>query len=449
MFDELSEKLEATFARLRGRGVLTEADIKEGLREVRRVLLEADVNFQLTREFLERVEKKAVGVSQIRTVSPGQQLVKIVYDELTAMLGERREGLKLSSVPPTVIMMVGLQGSGKTTTAAKLARKLKSESRATRLVAADVYRPAAIDQLETLGAQLDVPVYADRTTKDVVKIAKAGIEDAKRARDRVVIVDTAGRLQIDDDMMAELERLKDAIHPDEILLVADGMTGQDAVKIAQGFDQRLNVTGVILTKMDGDARGGAALSIYGVTKKPIKYIGVGEKTDALEEFYPERMAGRILQQGDIVSLVEKAQTAFDADEAKKLEKKVRKEGMDLGDFLTAMKQIERLGPLEGLLKMLPGVNSKMLKQVKAADPKRMKHVEAIVLSMTLEERKKPDLMNGSRRARVAKGSGRPISEVNRLLEQFREMQKMMKKAAGGQGGPGGGGKFRPNMFGMR
>jgi len=447
MFDELSEKLEATFARLRGRGVLTEADIKEGLREVRRVLLEADVNFQLTREFLERVEKKAVGVAQIRTVSPGQQLVKVVYDELTAMLGERREGLKLSSVPPTVVMMVGLQGSGKTTTAAKLARKLKAENRPTRLVACDVYRPAAIDQLETLGTQLDVPVYAERDTKDVVRIAKAGIEQAKRARDRVVIIDTAGRLQIDDDMMQELERLKAAIHPDEILFVADGMTGQDAVKIAQGFDARLNITGVILTKMDGDARGGAALSIYGVTKKPIKYIGVGEKSDALEEFYPERMAGRILQQGDIVSLVEKAQDAFDADEAKRLEKKVRKEGMDLTDFLAAMKQIERLGPLEGLLKMLPGVNTKMLKQAKAADPKRLKHVEAIVLSMTVEERKKPEIMNGSRRARIAKGAGRPISEVNRLLEQFREMQKMMKKAAGSA--PGGGGKFKPNMFGMR
>jgi len=441
MFDELSEKLEATFARLRGRGVLTEADIKDGLREVRRVLLEADVNFQLTREFLERVEKKAVGVTQLRTVSPGQQLVKVVYDELTAMLGERREGLKLSSVPPTVVMLVGLQGSGKTTTAAKLARKLKSENRPTRLVAADVYRPAAIDQLETLGTQLDVPVYAERDTQDVVRIAKNGIEQARRARDRVVIVDTAGRLQIDDEMMQELERLKAAIHPDEILLVADGMTGQDAVKIAQGFDQRLHVTGVILTKMDGDARGGAALSIYGVTKKPIKYIGVGEKVDALEEFYPERMAGRILQQGDIVSLVEKAQTAFDADEAKRMEKKVRKEGMDLTDFLTAMKQIERLGPLEGLLKMLPGVNTKVLKQMKQADPKRLKHVEAIVLSMTLEERKKPDIMNGSRRARVAKGAGRPISEVNRLLEQFREMQKMMKKAA--VAGPG---KFRPSMF---
>jgi signal recognition particle subunit SRP54 len=450
MFDELSEKLEAAFARLRGRGVLTEADIKEGLREVRRVLLEADVNFALTREFLERVEKKAVGVTQLKTVSPAQQLVKIVYDELTAMLGERREGLKLSSVPPTVVMMVGLQGSGKTTTAAKLARKLKAEGRQTRLIAADVYRPAAIDQLETLGQQLDIPVYAERGHQDVVKIARNGIDQARRGRDRVVLVDTAGRLQIDEDMMAELEKLKAAIKPDEILLVADGMTGQDAVKIAQGFDKRLGVTGVILTKMDGDARGGAALSIYGVLKKPIKYIGVGEKTDALEDFHPDRMAGRILQQGDIVSLVEKAQGAFDEDVARKMEKKVRKEGMDLEDFLTAMKQMEKLGPLEGLLKMLPGVNSKMMKQVKdaqQANPKRMKHLEAIVLSMTKEERKKPELMNGSRRARVAKGSGRPIQEVNKLLEQFREMQKMMKKVAGG-GGPGGGRRMMPpGMFG--
>jgi len=450
MFDELSEKLEAAFARLRGRGVLTEADIKEGLREVRRVLLEADVNFALTREFLERVEKKAVGITQLRTVSPAQQLVKVVYDELTAMLGERREGLKLSSVPPTVVMMVGLQGSGKTTTAAKLARKLKAEGRQTRLIAADVYRPAAIDQLETLGQQLDIPVYAERGQPDVVRIARNGIDQARRARDRVVLVDTAGRLQIDEDMMAELEKLKAAIKPDEILLVADGMTGQDAVKIAQGFDAKLGVTGVILTKMDGDARGGAALSIYGVLKKPIKYIGVGEKTDALEDFHPDRMAGRILQQGDIVSLVEKAQGAFDEDVARKMEKKVRKEGMDLEDFLTAMKQMEKLGPLEGLMKMLPGVNSKMMKQVKdaqQANPKRMKHLEAIVLSMTKQERKKPELMNGSRRARVAKGSGRPIQEVNRLLEQFREMQKMMKKVAGG-GGPGGGRRMMPpGMFG--
>jgi len=445
MFEQLSEKLEGVFARLRGRGVLNEADIKEGLREVRRVLLEADVNFQLTREFLEHVEQRAVGVAQLRTVSPAQQLVKIVYDELTTMLGEQRSALKLSSVPPTVVMLVGLQGSGKTTTAAKLALKLQKEQRQVRLVACDVYRPAAIDQLETLGTQLGIPVYAERDTPDVTRIARHGLDQARRARDRVVIVDTAGRLQIDNAMMDELVRLKDAIKPDEILLVADGMTGQEAVRIAQGFDEKLHLTGVILTKLDGDARGGAALSIYGVTKKPIKYIGVGEKPDALEDFHPDRMASRILQQGDIVSLVEKAQESFDADEAKRLEKKVRKEGMDLGDFLAAMKQIERLGPLEGVLKMLPGVNTKVLKQVKATDPRRLKHLEAIVLSMTPAERKSPGILNGSRRARVARGSGRPINEVNRLLDQFREMQKMMKKVAAAQGS---GGKVRPGMFGM-
>jgi signal recognition particle subunit SRP54 len=448
MFEDLSDKLEATFARLRGRGTLSEADIKDGLREVRRVLLEADVNFQLTREFLERVEKKAVGVTALSAVSPAQQLIKIVHEELAGMLGERREGLKLSSVPPTIVMLVGLQGSGKTTTAAKLAHKLTAEGRPTRLIAADVYRPAAIDQLETLGQQLGVPVYADRTTQDVVRIARAGIEEAKRARDRVVIVDTAGRLQIDEEMMEELRLLKEAVRPTEILLVADGMTGQEAVKIAQGFDTALGVTGVVLTKMDGDARGGAALSIYGVTKKPIKYIGVGEKSDALEEFHPDRMAGRILQMGDVVSLVEKAQAAFDEDEAKKLQKKVKKEGMDLTDFLHAMRQIERMGPLEGVLKMIPGVNTKMLKQAKM-DPKRMRHVEAIVLSMTPGERKDPSMLNGSRRARVARGSGRSISEVNRLLEQFREMQKMMKKMSQGGGGGRMGMPAMPGMFGMR
>jgi signal recognition particle subunit SRP54 len=426
MFDELSEKLDAVFARLRGRGVLSDSDIKEGLREIRRVLLEADVNFQLTREFLERVEQKAVGVSALRTVSPGQQLVKIVHDELTAMLGEQSEGLRMSTVPPTIVLMVGLQGSGKTTTAAKLARRLAGDGRPTRLVAADVYRPAAIDQLETLGQQVGAPVTVDRSTTDVVKIARKGVDEARRARERVVVVDTAGRLQIDDEMMRELARLKDALHPDEILLVADGMTGQDAVRIAKGFDDALGITGVVLTKMDGDARGGAALSIYGVTKKPIKFIGLGEKTDALEEFHPDRMAGRILQMGDIISFVEKAQESFDAEEAKRLEKKVRKEGFDLEDFLTSMKQIQRLGPLEGLLKLLPGVNAKMLKQAKL-DPKRLKHAEAIVLSMTRTERKTPTIINGSRRARIAKGAGRPISEVNRLLDQFREMQKAMKR----------------------
>jgi signal recognition particle subunit SRP54 len=444
MFEQLSEKLEGVFARLRGRGVLNEADIKEGLREVRRVLLEADVNFQLTREFLEHVEKQAVGVAQLKGVNPAQQLVKIVYDELTAMLGSQREGLKQSTVPPTIVMLVGLQGSGKTTTASKLALKMQKEQRPTRLIACDLHRPAAIDQLETLGNQLGLAVHAERGTTDVIKVARNGLDQARRARDRVAIVDTAGRSQIDDELMDELVRLKEAISPDEILLVADGMTGQEAVKIAEGFDKALNLTGVILTKLDGDARGGAALSIYGVTKKPIKYIGVGEKPDALEDFHPDRMASRILQQGDIVSLVEKAQEAFDTDEAKRLEKKVRKEGMDLQDFLGAMKQIERLGPLEGVLKMIPGVNTKVLKQVKSTDPKRLKHLEAIVLSMTPEERKSPGILNGSRRARIAKGCGRPISDVNRLLEQFREMQKMMKKVGAMQGG---GGKVRPGMFG--
>jgi signal recognition particle subunit SRP54 len=442
MFEQLSEKLEGVFARLRGRGVLNEADIKEGLREVRRVLLEADVNFQLTREFLEHVEKQAVGVAQLKGVNPAQQLVKIVYDELTAMLGSRREGLKQSTVPPTIVMLVGLQGSGKTTTAAKLALKMQKEQKPTRLIACDLHRPAAIDQLITLGDQLGMPVYSERDTTDVIKVARHGLDQARRGRDRVAIVDTAGRSQIDDELMAELVRLKDAISPDEILLVADGMTGQEAVKIAEGFDKALHLTGVILTKLDGDARGGAALSIYGITKKPIKYIGVGEKADALEDFHPDRMASRILQQGDVLSLVEKAQEAFDADEAKRLEKKVRKEGMDLQDFLGAMKQIERLGPLEGVLKMLPGVNTKVLKQMKDADPRRIKHLEAIVLSMTPEERKTPGILNGSRRARIAKGCGRPISEVNRLLDQFREMQKMMKKMSAM-----GGGKVRPGMFG--
>ena len=442
MFDELSDKLSQAFAKLRGKGVLTEADVKDGLREVRRVLLEADVSFALTREFMERVEKEAVGIAALKTVRPEQQLVKVVHDELTRMLGERREGLRQSTVPPTVVLMVGLQGSGKTTTTAKLALRMQKEQRKARLIAADVYRPAAIDQLETLGTQLGVPVFARRDTRDVVQIVRDGLAQARAERDRIVFIDTAGRLQIDADMMDELRRVKEVAKPDEILLVADGMTGQDAVRIAQGFDEALGLTGVVLTKMDGDARGGAALSIYGTTKKPIKYVGTGEKPDALEEFHPERMASRILQMGDVLTLVEKAQQSFDAEAAKKLEKKVRKEGMDLDDFLAALKQIEKLGPLEGILKLLPGVNTKALKQAKM-DPKRMKHAEAIVLSMTPAERKKPDLVNGSRRLRIAKGSGRSVAEVNRLLEQFREMQKMMKKFAGMPGMGGMGGKGLP------
>ncbi|MEX2582995.1 MAG: signal recognition particle protein [Gemmatimonadota bacterium] len=430
MFDQLSDKLDGVLSGFRQRGVLTEPMIRDGLREIRRFLLEADVNYQITREFMKRVEEKALGERVLRSVSPGQQIVKIVHEELTATLGEKKAGLEMAALPPTVIMMVGLQGSGKTTTAGKLARKMKREMRQTRLVACDVYRPAAVEQLQTLGEQVGVPVYADPGSTDVVGIAKKALETAKRERDRVVIFDTAGRLQIDQDMMDELKRLRAAIEPTEILFVADGMTGQEAVKIAQGFDEALDITGVVLTKMDGDARGGAALSIYGVTGKPIKFIGVGEKLDGLEDFHPERMAGRILQQGDVVGLVEKAQSAFDQEQTAKLEKKVMGGGrFDLEDFLTAMRQLQNLGPLENLLKLMPGVNNKMLKNIKV-DPQRLKHIEAIILSMTPAERKRPELLNGSRRARIARGSGRPVQEINRLVSQFKDMQKLMKQMKG-------------------
>jgi signal recognition particle subunit SRP54 len=449
MFEDLSEKLEATFARLRGRGVLNEADIKEGLREVRRVLLEADVNFQVAREFMKRVEEKALGERVLRSVSPGQQLVKVVHEELTAMLGEKRSPLALAPIPPTVIMMVGLQGSGKTTTAGKIARKMKREMRQTRMVACDVYRPAAVEQLQTLGQQVGVPVYAEPGSTDVVGIATRALELAKTERDRVVIVDTAGRLQIDEELMDELRRLKQALGPHEILFVADGMIGQESVNVAKGFDDALDISGVVLTKMDGDARGGAALSIYGVTHKPIKFLGVGEKLDGLEEFHPERMAGRILQQGDVVALVEKAQSAFDQDEAMKLERKVMGAGrFDLADFLVALKQFQNLGPLENLLKLLPGVNSKMLKNVKV-DPQRFKHVEAIILSMTPLERKRPEMLNGPRRVRISRGCGRPVSEINQLLQQFKDMQKFMKQMKGMQAMmPRGGGMPKLPFGGM-
>lgn len=429
MFDELSSKLGSALARLTGRGVLSEDAVREGLREIRRILLEADVSFDLTREFLERVQDKAVGQQILKSVRPGQQLVKIVYDELVNMLGEKQAPIAHATVPPTVILLVGLQGSGKTTTAGKLAKRLKLEQKAPFLVAADVYRPAAAEQLETLGKQVDVGVHREDGQADVVKLVRNGIEAAARARARTVLVDTAGRLQIDADMMAELTRLKAAISPHEILLVADGMTGQDAVRIAQGFHQALGITGVILTKMDGDARGGAALSIYGVTRAPIKYVGTGEKLDALEPFHPDRMAGRILQQGDILTLVEKAQANVDEDEARKLAKKaISKKGLDLQDFLAAMKQMQKLGPLKNVLGMLPGMNPEMVKAAKNVDENKLRHVEALVLSMTKEERADPDVMNGSRRMRVAKGAGRSVQEVNQLLSQFKQMKKVMKVA---------------------
>jgi signal recognition particle subunit SRP54 len=444
MFEDLSSRLTDALRRLSGKGVLNEDDVREGMREIRRILLEADVSFDLTRQFLERVQEKAVGQEILKAVKPGHQLVKIVYDELVAMLGEKQAPLAFASVPPTVILIVGLQGSGKTTTAGKLARRLKQEQKAPFLVAADVYRPAAVDQLLTLANQVGVGAYADPGTgssgadrsserppvrsSDVVGLVKRGIEAANKARARTVLVDTAGRLQIDEEMMSELRRLKEAVKPHEILLVADGMTGQDAVRIAQGFHDALGITGVILTKMDGDARGGAALSIYGVTHAPIKYVGVGEKLEALEPFHPERLAGRILQQGDILTLVEKAQQTVDTKEAEKIAKKaVSKKGLDLEDFLSAMRQMQKLGPLKNVLGMLPGMNPAMLKAANI-DDKRLKHVEAIVLSMTPKERADPDVLNGSRRLRIAKGSGRPVQEVNQLVSQFTQMKKLMKSA---------------------
>lgn len=386
----------------------------------------------MTRQFLERVSAKAVGVTQMKGVRPGQQLVKIVFDELVAMLGEKQAPIAFASVPPTVVLIVGLQGSGKTTTAGKLAKRLKAEQKAPFLVAADVYRPAAMEQLATLAKQVDVGCHLELGATDVAGIVKRGVQAAEKARARTVIVDTAGRLQIDDEMMAELQELKRAVKPHEILLVADGMTGQDAVRIAKGFHDALAVTGVVLTKMDGDARGGAALSVFGVTGAPIKYVGVGEGVDALEPFRPDRMAGRILQQGDVLSLVEKAQSTIDEKEAEKLAKKaLSKKGLDLQDFLAAMRQMQKMGPLKNVLGMLPGVNPQMLKAANV-DDNRLKYIEAIVLSMTPAERADPDVMNGSRRMRVAKGSGRTVQEVNQLLNQFKQMQKLMK----GAGKPG-------------
>jgi signal recognition particle subunit SRP54 len=431
MFATLSEKLTAVLRDLTGRGVLTEDAVKEGLREIRRVLLEADVSFELTRQFTERVRERAVGVATIKAVSPGQQLVKIVHDELVELLGGTRAGMAFASVPPTVVLLVGLQGSGKTTTAAKLAARLKREQKAPFLVAADVYRPAAEEQLRQLAGQVEVSAYGasdleGKGRPDVIDLVRAGIAEAGHQRARTVIVDTAGRLQIDAELMDELVRLKAAVKPQEILLVADGMTGQDAVKIAQGFHQALGVTGVVLTKLDGDARGGAALSVHGVTGAPIKFVGVGERMDALEAFDPARMVGRILQQGDIVGLVERAQQAVDTDEAERLARKATtKKGMDLADFLVAMRQVQKMGPIEGLLGMLPGMPKQAMKQVKA-NPKRMQHVEAIVLAMTPEERRRPEILNGSRRLRIARGAGRTVQEVNQLLKQFQQMKQMMK-----------------------
>jgi signal recognition particle subunit SRP54 len=440
MFDELSEKLDGVLGRLKQRGLLTEPMIDEGLREIRRALLEADVNYQLARDFLERVRERAIGEQVLRSVKPGEQVVKIVHDELVELLGHDRAGLGTAPVAPTVILLVGLQGSGKTTTAAKLARRLDREGKKPMLAALDVYRPAAIDQLETLGEQIGVLVYSDRQERDVEGLAAAAVAHAREGRHRALILDSAGRLQIDEALMEELRRVKAVAEPTEVLLVADAMTGQEAVRIAEGFHEALGLTGVVLTKLDGDARGGAALSIRGMTGVPIKFVGVGERTDALDVFDPRRMADRILQRGDVVGLVERAQQSFDLDEAERLQKRVAEEGrFDLQDFLGALRQMQKLGPLEGLLGMLPGVDKKMLRNAKV-DPKRLKHIEAIILSMTPQERAKPQILNGSRRARIARGSGRSVQEVNQLMKQFQQMQKMMKQLRKmGIGGMMGGG----------
>jgi signal recognition particle subunit SRP54 len=438
VFEELSDKLDAALGKLRQRGVLNESMVKEGLREIRRVLLEADVNFKVTREFVKRVQERAVGEEVLDSVSPGQQIVKIVHDELVELLGGDRPGIEWAGTGPTVFLMVGLQGSGKTTTAAKLAKRMIHGGRQPLLVAADLQRPAAIEQLQTLGRQIDVPVHAGAFEGDPVRTALQAREKARESGRSVVIVDTAGRLQIDEELMDQLRRIKEAVEPDEVLFVADAMTGQEAVTIAQGFDDALGITGVVLTKMDGDARGGAALSIRGVTGKPIKFVGTGEGVNDLDSADPERLAGRILQMGDVVGLVERAQRAIDHEEQEKLQEKVLGKGrFTLEDFLTAMRQVQKMGPLDQLLKLIPGMG-KLSGPVSQMDPKRIKHVEAIILSMTPEERRKPDILNGSRRKRIALGSGRPVSEVNRLIKQFREMEKMMKQMKGMMGGGGGG-----------
>ncbi len=428
MFEELGNKLDTVLGKFRQRGVLTEPMIREGLREVRRVLLEADVNYKVTREFLERVQERALGEQVLGAVSPGQQIVKIVHDELANLLGGESPTLDWAPSPPTVIMVVGLQGSGKTTTVAKLAKRLARQGREPLLAACDLYRPAAVAQLQTLGGQVGVPVYAGEAGSDPVAVALAALEKARKAGSAVLILDTAGRLQIDEPMMDELRRLKAELAPQEILLVADAMTGQEAVRIAEGFNEALDLTGVILTKMDGDARGGAALSIRGVVGKPIKFLGTGEGIDDLDAADPDRLAGRILQMGDVVGLVERAEMVMDADEQAQLQKQMLKGRFTLEDFLRAMRQVQKLGPMEQVLKMIPGASRAI--PAGGIDPNRMKHVEAIILSMTLAERQRPEILNGSRRARIAKGSGRPVAEVNRLLKQFKEAQKFMKQMKG-------------------
>jgi signal recognition particle subunit SRP54 len=430
LFDQLSERLTAVFARLSGRGRLSESDVSEALREVRVALLEADVSLGVAKSFVARVKEAAIGANVLESLTPAQTIVKIVYDELVALLGGAQARLQFSDAPPSVIVLVGLQGSGKTTQAGKLALRLKEQGRRSLLVAADVARPAAIAQLQTLGKQVDLPVF-ERGTSDPVSIARDGVAEARRLGISTVIVDTAGRLQIDEALMDELGRIVEAVRPKEILFVADAMTGQEATSVAKGFHDRLGITGVILTKMDGDTRGGAALSIYSETGAPIKLVGVGEKLSALEPFYPERLASRILGMGDVLTLIEKTQNLYSAEQTKQLEEKLLKQSFTLDDFLDQMRQVRKLGSMTDILKMVPGLSSRLPKDFEIPE-KELGKIEAIICSMTRRERRNPEVLNGSRRKRIALGSGTQVSDVNRLVKQFEQSRQMMKQLGGGK-----------------
>ncbi len=440
MFESLSDRLNGAFQRLSSKGRLDEADIDEAMKEVRRALLEADVNFKVVKTFVDRVREKAVGQEVLKSLTPAQMVVGIVNEQLIELLGEPAR-VELSRTPPSVVMLVGLQGSGKTTTAAKLALQMRRAGQNPLLVAADMYRPAAVHQLQTLGKQLNVPVYSEPQGANPVNIAVNGVRHGQMNNHSLVILDTAGRLHIDEMMMQEVANIKGRLNPTEVLLVVDAMTGQDAVRAASEFNEKVGVTGLIMTKMDGDTRGGAALSVREVTGVPIKFIGTGEKSDALEPFYPDRVASRILGMGDILTLVERAQSEYDADQAKAMEKKLRTATFNLEDFLNQLQQVKRLGPLEQVLGMIPGLGQAMRQQQVQVKEDDLKHIEAIIRSMTPRERHNPDIIDSSRR-RIARGSGTTVQDVNALINQFRQMQKMMKSLTGGMKMKGGKGKRR-------
>ena len=428
MFSNLSEKLNNAFRRFRSKGKLTEADVKAGMREVKLALLEADVNFKVVKEFIGKVTERAVGSEVLESLLPAQQIVKIVNEELISLMGDKNEKLTISPKPPTVVMMVGLQGSGKTTHSGKLAAYYKKQGKNPLLVACDVYRPAAVDQLKVVGSKINIPVF-EQGLGDPVKIAEAGVKHASKNGYDMVFIDTAGRLHVDEVLMNELSAIKEKVSPTEIILVVDAMTGQDAVNVAESFNEKLDITGVLLSKLDGDTRGGAAISVRYVTGKPIKFVGTGEKLDALEPFHPERMASRILGMGDVLSLIEKAEQAYDEKQAEELEKKLRENSFTLSDYLDQFKQIKKMGNVEDLLGMLPGVKPSQLKNAQI-DEKSISHTEAIILSMTERERNHPEVINGSRKKRIAAGSGTSVEEVNKLLRQFDQTNKMMKQFTG-------------------